>query len=160
MVDVVRHRVVVEHRGVFLLEVGPDCLDQHWTWEKREEIKKTKQEHLFLNISMIAASTPDHWQQHWQLLLTSTMDLIFCSTQISSEICTKTVPFLKKTKKQTNRDWVFRNSFKSRWQKERIADGGRKKNQNNFQHLFQSSENNQSDDDAKPGGQVATSFLC
>lgn len=33
MVDVVRHRVVLEHRRVFLLEVWPDGLNQHWTWE-------------------------------------------------------------------------------------------------------------------------------
>lgn len=35
VVDVVRHRVVVKHRRVFLLEIRPDRLDQHRTWERK-----------------------------------------------------------------------------------------------------------------------------
>lgn len=38
MVDVVRHRVVLEHRQVLLLEVWPDDLNQHRTWKDRKHL--------------------------------------------------------------------------------------------------------------------------
>lgn len=58
MVDIVRHRVVVKHRSVFLLEVWPDHLDQHWTWKKRDE-----KEEIYLQIlSVTTANKAEYWQ--------------------------------------------------------------------------------------------------
>lgn len=37
MIDVIGHCVVLKHRQVFLLEVWPDGLNQHWTWEVKNQ---------------------------------------------------------------------------------------------------------------------------
>ena len=83
MVDVVRYCVVIKNRRVFLLEVWSDCLDQHRTCENRNQ--KT----IYYQIS-----APDHWNEKWQLLLTSPHFPILCRAGFNQKIFRKRTQYL------------------------------------------------------------------
>lgn len=72
---------------------------------------------------------------------------ILCHTDVTS-MQEKDIVLLQ------NQRLSFQKFFQKQMKEERITDGGG----DNFQHLFQLSENNQSDENAEPGGQAAASF--
>ena len=109
MVDVVRYCVVIKNRRVFLLEVWSDCLDQHRTCENRNQ--KT----IYYQIS-----APDHWNEKWQLLLTSPHFPILCRAGFNQKIFRKRTQYLCFSVRLT-----FQKLFQKQMKRKRLT--GKKK---------------------------------